>query len=85
MGPGPRGPGNVLNLLPTRPLGELQWGRDRAVPEMRGDDPGSGHRHGASMGPGPRGPGNPVPSCTESCASKLQWGRDRAVPEISEN
>ena len=35
MGPGPRGPGNRTGTYALVHVVELQWGRDRAVPEMR--------------------------------------------------
>ena len=34
MGPGPRGPGNNSAGAQSRRIRKLQWGRDRAVPEM---------------------------------------------------
>ena len=60
----------------------LQWGRDRAVPEINDRPEGDRFARGASMGPGPRGPGNFNVQITDTSLGQLQWGRDRAVPEM---
>ena len=60
----------------------LQWGRDRAVPEMSQTVQTPANGCTASMGPGPRGPGNGFQDIGCLRVTRLQWGRDRAVPEI---
>ena len=59
MGPGERTPGNAVDADGVPAFEELQWGREKELPEIHNPRlPGCGRRDLASMGPGERTPGN---------------------------
>ena len=83
MGPGPRGPGNIPAIPPIIPDHRLQWGRGRAVPEIRIWTAVSAFVQSLQWG---RGRAVPEMAGTVTPAPlllALQWGRGRAVPEIA--
>ncbi len=86
MGPRPRGRGIIedkpaMPVMPVNPTG-LQWGRDRAVAELRRQRVDWQRLRGPSMGPRPRGRGIGSTKPMLDSYTFLQWGRDRAVAEF---
>src|ERR1039457_4375679 len=82
MGPGPRGPGNTQTANGDSLIVRLQWGRDRAVPEMLNGHPDGKAILGLQWGRDRAVPEMLLHDAQAVLLGELQWGRDRAVPEI---
>ena len=82
MGPRPRGRGIPPISIPAVTAAVLQWGRDRAVAELRSSRLAVAHESMLQWGRDRAVAELKKQKTGPLLKSPLQWGRDRAVAEL---